>query len=67
MSDNNSNHGFRGVKWEWQTQRFRTRIAGKWVGRFMTAEEAARAYDTAARKLYGSEAVLNFPGEGVCK
>ncbi|CAM0871541.1 unnamed protein product [Alopecurus aequalis] len=32
-----------------------------WLGSFSTAEEAALAYDEAARRLYGPDAFLNLP------
>ncbi|KAK8933946.1 Dehydration-responsive element-binding protein 2E [Platanthera zijinensis] len=62
----NSSCEFRGVrqrtwgKWvaEIREPKKRTRV---WLGSFSTAEEAALAYDEAARRLYGPEAYLNLP------
>lgn len=54
--------GFRGVGGK--EGKFHVRIGNqkyrKHVGVFNTAEEAARAYDAAAREIYGDFAILNF-------
>lgn len=62
----NSMCEYRGVrqrtwgKWvaEIREPKKRTRL---WLGSFATAEEAAMAYDEAARRLYGPDAYLNLP------
>lgn len=55
---------YRGVSLDKRRMKFRARIDQRWSGRFDTPEEAARAYDNEARKVYGAEARLNFPADG---
>jgi len=57
--------GFKGIRWHKADSNWQVRIQhqGKRLhgGSFHTAEEAARAYDTIAQRLYGQFARLNFP------
>lgn len=59
----NNTSGFKGVNWyrERGVWRARISVAGKrrTVGSFSTAEEAALAYDAAARSAYGEFALTN--------
>ena len=57
--NSNSASGFKGV--HRQRNRWIAHCKSIYLGSFTTAEEAARAYDAAARELFGEFARLNFP------
>jgi hypothetical protein len=52
--------GFKGV-FRLKDGRFQVTCANKYVGKFDTAESAARAYDERAKEVYGEFARFNFP------
>lgn len=61
----NKKRRYRGVGRQNRSRRYYARITYRnrqiELGAFSTAKEAALAYDDAARKIYGDDAVLNFP------
>ncbi|MCC6313428.1 MAG: hypothetical protein IT337_05410 [Thermomicrobiales bacterium] len=54
-----------GLMWYRNPWQVIMRVHGKvtYLGRYATAEEAARVYDAKAREVYGEFATLNFPDE----
>lgn len=56
---------FRGVSWDKRTQKWKADIKCRYkqtfLGRFSCEKAAARAYDVAAKKLFGEFAAPNFP------
>lgn len=65
--NSNSTSGYKGVSWYKDRAKWHAQIVvnGKYhhLGHFITAEEAARAYDAAAIELHGEFARLNFEVE----
>jgi hypothetical protein len=64
----NNTSGYKGVSWHPQRERWWAQIMADGKKRSLklhdTPEEAARAYDVAARELHGDFATLNFPAPG---
>ena len=54
---------YKGVSWNKRNQQWRARVRKNELGSYTSEEEAARAYDKAARELFGEYACLNFPEE----
>jgi len=56
---------YKGVSWHKQTEKWRARIQTSqgclYLGLFEVEEDAARAYDEAAKENFGEFARLNFP------
>lgn len=65
--NSNNTSGYKGVSWHKKDEKWVAQIIadGKHLnlGRFNTPEDAARAYDKAARNYYKEFASLNFPDE----
>lgn len=68
QKNRNNTSGFRGVHFNKACGKWHAQICvdGRrtYLGLFPTAEDAARAYDEAARTHYGKFSRLNFPGPG---
>lgn len=56
--------GFKGVTWSKKVHRWQAQIDCRFLGYFDSLEDAAHAFDAAARELYGEFAWCNFPEVG---
>ena len=56
---------YKGVYWQASRRKWVAKIKlnkkSTWLGRFASEEAAARAYDSAARQMFGEFCLLNFP------
>jgi hypothetical protein len=52
---------YRGVTWDATGKKWAARLGSRWLGSYMTEEEAALAFDRAALATWGEYASLNFP------
>ena len=63
----NNTSGYRGVSWHKAKQRWEAKITinGRrvYLGRFINKDDAARAYDKAAKEYFKEYAVFNLPDE----
>lgn len=67
ISSSNNTSGYKGVHWDKRKEKWIAAIGidgrRKHLGNFDSSEDAARAYDQAARELHGNFALLNFPDD----
>jgi hypothetical protein len=54
---------YKGVHWSARNKKWKSAIRRKHLGTFTDEADAARAYDAAARELFGEFAHLNFPDQ----
>lgn len=52
---------YKGVAWDGAQRKWQAAFRGQRIGRFNTEEEAARAFDDAAKAYWGPDVYLNFP------
>ena len=68
LTKSHNKTGYKGVYLAVTGKKYEARIVidgdGLYLGRFDTEEEAAMAYDEAARRFFGATACVNFPRQG---